>query len=83
MKNERLEIRLNKKDKEKIVRNAKKTGLSISVFVREKCLGNDIKSAPPEEFWELLKCLYSFYNDLNLEKQEQLKGIILKLERMM
>jgi hypothetical protein len=82
MKAERLEVRLASKDKEKILKQAEKSGLKISEYVRKSCLEKDVKSKPPDEFWELLKEIYSLFDEVSEVKQEQLKSRILNLQEI-
>lgn len=82
MKTERLEVRLASKDKEKILKQAEKSGLKISEYVRKSCLEKDVKSKPPDEFWELLNEIYFLFDEVSEVKQEQLKMHILNLQEI-
>ena len=76
----RLQLRLSLKEKEKIERNAKRRGMSVSGYVRQCCLGREPKGRPPDVFWELLEELYAITALLPITEQERLSGLILRLQ---
>ena len=76
----RLQLRLSRKEKEKIERNAKRCGMSVSRFVRQCCFGKEPRSRPPEVFWELLDALYAITALLPIPEQERLSMLILQLQ---
>ena len=50
-KTQRLEIRVTPENKKKIERNASKCGLSTSEYVKQRALGFEPKSVPPDAFF--------------------------------
>ena len=76
----RLQLRLSQKEKEKIERNAKHCGMSVSRYVRQCCLGKEPRSSPPDVFWELLEELYTITALLPMPEQQRLSGLILRLQ---
>lgn len=76
----RLQLRLSLKEKEKIERNAKRCGMSVSGYVRQCCLGREPRTRPPDVFWELLSELYSIATLLPITEQQRLSGLILRLQ---
>ena len=68
------------KEKEKMERNARRCGMSVSGYVRQCCLGREPKSRPPDVFWELLSELYSIATLLPITEQQRLSGLILRLQ---
>ena len=78
--NTRLQLRLSLKEKEKIERNARRCGMSVSGYVRQCCLGREPRTRPPDVFWELLNELYSIATLLPEPEQERLSGLILRLQ---
>ena len=76
----RLQLRLSLKEKEKIERNAKRRGMSVSGYVRQCCLGREPKDRPPDVFWELLEELYTIAALLPVTEQQRLSGLILRLQ---
>ena len=76
----RLQLRLSLKEKEKMERNARRCGMSVSGYVRQCCLGWEPKGRPPDVFWELLEELYTITVLLPIPEQERLSGLILRLQ---
>ena len=76
----RLQLRLSLKEKEKIERNAKRCGMSVSGYVRQCCLGREPRTRPPDVFWELLGELYAIAALLPMPEQQRLSGLILRLQ---
>lgn len=76
----RLQLRLSLKEKEKMERNARRCGMSVSGYVRQCCLGREPKSRPPDVFWELLEELYAITVLLPIAEQERLSELILQLQ---
>ena len=76
----RLQLRLSLKEKDKIERNARRCGMSVSRYVRQCCLGREPKGRPPDVFWELLEELYAIMAFLPITEQERLSGLILRLQ---
>ncbi len=76
----RLQLRLSQKEKEKIERNAKHCGMSVSRYVRQCCLEKEPRSRPPDVFWELLDALYTITALLPVPEQERLSMLILRLQ---
>ena len=76
----RLQLRLSLKEKDKIERNARRCGMSVSRYVRQCCLGREPKDRPPDVFWELLEELYTITVLLPMPEQQRLSGLILRLQ---
>ena len=76
----RLQLRLSLKEKEKMERNARCCGMSMSGYVRQCCLSREPKGRPPDVFWELLEELYDIAALLPMAEQERLSGLILRLQ---
>lgn len=81
-KTARLDLRVQPGQKLKIERAAKKCGLTLSEYVLQCCSKNAPREKPPEEFWQLLDQLYSIYDGLPIEKQNQLASLILSLQEV-
>lgn len=58
----RIKVRLTEEEKTKLEHCADLCGLSQSEFIRQLCTGISPKAKPTQEFWELLKALYSVHN---------------------
>ena len=76
----RLQLRLSQKEKDKIERNARRCGMSVSGYVRQCCLGREPRTRPPDVFWELLGELYAIAALLPMPEQQRLSGLILRLQ---
>ncbi len=76
----RLQLRLSLNEKEKMERNARRCGMSVSGYVRQCCLGREPKGRPPDVFWELLEELYTITALLPIPEQQRLSGLILRLQ---
>ena len=76
----RLQLRLSQEEKEKIERNAQRCSMSVSRYVRQCCLGRELKGKPPEVFWELLEELYTIATLLPVTEQQRLSVLILRLQ---
>ena len=81
-KTARLEMRIQPGDKDKIVKAAKVSGISVAEYVLRCCKGHPPKEKPPEEFWDLLNELYTVFDELSPEKQEKLAQLILRLQEV-
>ncbi len=72
-------IRLNEKDKKKLQKNAQKSGLSLSAYLRKVGLKQEIFSIPDKEFYkiyvDICKVKDNLYK-LDLEKIERCLEII-------
>ena len=82
-KTARLEMRIQPGDKDKIVKAAKRSGISVAEYVLRCCKGHPPKAKPPEEFWDLLNELYTVFDELSPEKQEKLTQLILRLQEVL
>lgn len=82
-KTARLEMRIQPGDKDKIVKAAKRSGISVAEYVLRCCKGHPPKAKPPEQFWELLNELYTVFDELSPEKQEKLAQLILRLQEVL
>ena len=79
-KTARLEMRIRPGDKAKIMKAAKRSGVSVAEYVVGCCKKHPPKEKPPDEFWKLLNELYTVFDELSPEKQEKLAQLILRLQ---
>lgn len=82
-KTARLELRLQPSEKERIMKAARRSGLSATAYALRCCSKQPPQAKPPDEFWELLNELYTVLNELSSEKQEELAQLILRLQEVM
>lgn len=60
----RMKIRLTEEEKAKLEHDAALCGLSQTEYIRQVCLGRQLRPKPPAEFWELMDALYVWYDAL-------------------
>ena len=48
-----IQIRVTEKEKQHVIRNAHRCGLSVSTYLRKLSLGKEIQSAPPLAFYRV------------------------------
>ncbi len=65
-----ITIRLNAKDKEKIKSLAKRCGLSVSQYVKQRALGYEPKGVPPDVLFCLIKKIGALENKTHLPKTD-------------
>ncbi len=81
-KTARLEMRIRPGDKAKIMKAAKRSGISVAEYVLQCCKAHPPKEKPLDEFWNLLNELYTVFDELSPEKQEKLAQLILRLQEV-
>ena len=81
-KTARLVMRIRPGDKAKIMKAAKRSGISVAEYVLQCCKAHPPKGKPPDEFWNLLNDLYTVFDELSPEKQEKLAQLILRLQEV-
>ena len=60
MKNERtkqIDVRVTPREKKRIASNARKCGLSVSEYIRQRCLGFVPRAVPPQVYYTLCEKL--------------------------
>ena len=81
-KSARLEMRIRPGDKAKLMKAAKRSGMSVTQYVLRCCREHPPKERPPDELWDLLHELYTVFDELSPEKQEKLAQLILRLQEV-
>ena len=76
----RISVRLSEKEKQTIQAKAKKCGLSASEYVKQRALGYEPRTVPPNALFVLLEKIgnlesKSTYAELNAEIEKLLKEI--------
>lgn len=74
-------IRLNQKEKKILQRKAKKSGLSLSSYLRKVGLGKEIYSIPDKEFYKIYLQLSSLKNELYKLQTEQISVYLEAIKR--
>ena len=75
-----ITFRLNRRDKEKIQSKARKCGLSVTEYVKQRALGYEPREVPPDALFTLIEKISeledkSTSNELNTEIGALLKEI--------
>ena len=60
-------MRIRPGDKAKIMKAAKRSGISVAEYVVQCCKAHPPKEKPPDEFWNLLNELYTVFDELSPE----------------
>ena len=83
-RNTQLNIRLSESEMDKLTRNARRSGLSKSNYIRMLVNGYVPKESPPIEYNELIKAMTDVYSKLTLqhtdEAAKELQTAILQLQ---
>lgn len=80
-----LNIRLTENEYDKVIRNSKKSNLTVSGYIRMLMGGYVPKEAPPIEFHEIMSQLTALNSKLtsgNEVEHMELCGIILRLQEV-
>ncbi len=81
-----IQIRVTEKEKQHIIRNAHRCGLSVSTYLRKLSLGKEIQPAPPPALYrayaQLTQLQQEYLNLSSASIAEQLKTISQALMRV-
>ncbi len=61
----RLDLRVSPQEKKKIEATAKKCGISVSEYMRQRALGFSPREIPPVEFYSVMQNLYRINEKLD------------------
>ena len=83
-RNTQLNIRLYQSEMDKLTRNARRSGLSKSNYIRMLVNGYVPKESPPIEYNELIRAMTDVYSELKLQRADEaakeLQTAILQLQ---
>ncbi len=83
-RNTQLNIRLSQSEMDKLTRNARRSGLSKSNYIRMLVNGYVPKESPPLEYNELIRAMTDVYGELRLqhssEAEKELQTAIIQLQ---
>ena len=83
-RNNQLNIRLSESEMDKLTRNARRSGLSKSNYIRMLVNGYVPKESPPIEYNQLIRAMTDVYSELKLqhtdEVAKELQTAILQLQ---
>ena len=74
-----INIRVSEKEKKKLENNAKKSGLSLSAYLRKVGLKQEIYAIPDKEFYKIYSKIVKIKNNvykIDKDKIEQSLGIV-------
>ena len=83
-RNNQLNIRLSQSEMDKLTRNARRSGLSKSNYIRMLVNGYVPKESPPIEYNQLIRAMADVYSELKLqhssEAAKELQTAIIQLQ---
>ena len=65
-----INVRVNEKEKKKLQRNAKKSGLTLSAYLRKTGLGQKIYEIPDENFYKVYTGIVELKNEFSAKYDE-------------
>ena len=82
MKNKKVEIhlRVSENEKKKLQRNAKKSNLNLSSYLRKSGLQKEIYSIPDEELRKVYNGIVELKNEFPYMSEEEIKERITKMQ---
>ena len=76
-----INVRVNEKEKKKLQRNAKKSGLTLSAYLRKTGLGQKIYEIPDENFYKVYTGIVELKNEFSAKyDEEEIKEKITKIQ---
>ena len=66
-----INVRVNEKEKKKLQRNARKSGLSLSAYLRKTGLGQKIYEIPDENFYKVYTGIVELKNEFSAKYDEE------------
>ena len=66
-----INVRVNEKEKKKLQKNAKKSGLTLSAYLRKTGLGQKIYEIPDENFYKVYTGIVELKNELSAKYDEE------------
>ena len=80
----KLNICLSPQEKERLLRNAGKCGISVSQYIVKLSRNIVPREVPTEEFWSLMKQLYELHGDFqktqSVHLYREIEVLLLKLQ---
>lgn len=66
-----INVRVNEKEKKKLQKNAKKSGLTLSAYLRKTGLGQKIYEIPDENFYKVYTGIVELKNEISAKYDEE------------
>lgn len=76
-----INVRVNEKEKKKLKINAKKSGLTLSAYLRKTGLGQEIYEIPDEKFYKVYTGIVELKNEfISKYDEEKIKEKLTKIQ---
>lgn len=76
-----INVRVSEKEKKKLQRNAKKSGLTLSAYLRKTGLGQEIYEIPDENFYKVYTGIVELKNEFStMNDEEEIKEKLTKIQ---
>ena len=76
-----INVRVNEKEKKKLQRNARKSGLTLSAYLRKTGLGQKIYEIPDESFYKVYTAIVELKNEFSAKyDEEEIKEKLTKIQ---
>ena len=75
-----IKVRVNENEKKKLKRNAKKSGLNLSAYLRKCGLQQEIYAIPDENIYKIYTGIVELKNEIPYLNDEEIKEKITKMQ---
>lgn len=76
-----INVRVNEKEKKKLQKNAKKSGLTLSAYLRKTGLEQKIYEIPDENFYKVYTGIIELKNEIStINDEEEIKEKLTKIQ---
>lgn len=76
-----INVRVNEKEKKKLQKNAKKSGLTLSAYLRKTGLEQNISEIPDERFYKVYTGIVELKNEIStINNEEEIKEKLTKIQ---
>ena len=76
-----INVRVNENEKEKLTRNAKKSGLNLSSYLRKVGLKQEIYSIPDKAFYKIYLEISDLKNEMSKLTDDEIKDRLEQIKR--
>lgn len=76
-----INVRVNENEKKKLTRNAKKSGLNLSSYLRKVGLKQDIYSIPDKDFYKIYLEISNLKNEMSKLTDDEIKERLEQIKR--
>lgn len=75
-----INVRVNENEKKKLTRNAKKSGLNLSAYLRKSGLQQEIYAIPDENIYKIYTGISELKNEIHYMNNDEIKEKIVKMQ---